>query len=42
MKIEIIKSLISNFESYANKSGEGVEFWLARDLQQLLGLYKMG
>lgn len=40
MKIEIIKSLISNFESYANKSGEGVEFWLARDLQQLLGYTK--
>jgi DNA-damage-inducible protein D len=40
MKIEIIKSLISNFESYANKSSEGVEFWLARDLQQLLGYTK--
>ncbi len=40
MKIEIIKSLISNFESYANKSKEGVEFWLARDLQQLLGYTK--
>lgn len=40
MKIEIIKSLIGNFESYANKSSEGVEFWLARDLQQLLGYSK--
>ncbi|MDP2703945.1 MAG: DNA damage-inducible protein D [bacterium] len=40
MKIEIIKSLIGNFESYANKSNEGVEFWLARDLQQLLGYTK--
>lgn len=40
MKIEIIKSLISNFESYANKSNEGVEFWFARDLQQLLGYAK--
>jgi len=40
MKIEIIRSLISNFESYANKSNEGVEFWLARDLQQLLGYAK--
>ena len=40
MKIEIIKSLISNFESYANKSSEGIEFWLARDLQQLLGYTK--
>lgn len=40
MKIEIIKTLINNFESYAKKSNEGVEFWLARDLQQLLGYAK--
>ncbi|MFA7252805.1 MAG: DNA damage-inducible protein D [Candidatus Paceibacterota bacterium] len=37
MKIEIIKLLISNFESYAQKTEQGVEFWLARDLQKLLG-----
>lgn len=40
MKIEIIQSLINNFESYAHKTKEGVEFWLARDLQQLLGYDK--
>ena len=40
MKIEIIKSLINNFEAHAHKSDEGVEFWLARDLQQLLGYTK--
>ena len=40
MKIEIIKSLVGNFESYAKTSDEGVEFWLARDLQQLLGYAK--
>lgn len=40
MKIEIIRSLISNFESHTNKSSEGVEFWFARDLQQLLGYAK--
>ena len=40
MKTEIIKSHISNFESHANKSSEGIEFWLARDLQQLLGYAK--
>ena len=40
MKIEIIKSLVGNFESYAKTSTEGVEFWLARDLQQLLGYAK--
>jgi len=40
MKKEIIQSLTSNFESYANKADEDVEFWLARDLQQLLGYDK--
>ena len=40
MKTEIIKSLISNFESCAQKTKEGIEFWLARDLQQLLGYSK--
>ncbi len=37
MKAEIIKSLTNDFESRAQKSEEGVEFWFARDLQQLLG-----
>lgn len=40
MKKEIIQSLTNNFESYANKTENGVEFWLARDLQQLLGYDK--
>lgn len=40
MKQEIIKSLTGNFESYINKTENGVEFWLARDLQQLLGYDK--
>lgn len=40
MKKEIIQSLVNNFESYAKKTEEGVEFWLARDLQQLLGYDK--
>lgn len=40
MKQEIIKSLTGNFESYVNKTENGVEFWLARDLQQLLGYDK--
>lgn len=40
MKTEIIKDHINRFESYANKSEEGVEFWLARDLQKLLGYTK--
>jgi len=40
MKKEIIQSLTNNFESYANKTDNGVVFWLARDLQQLLGYDK--
>ncbi len=40
MKKEIIQSLVNNFESYSQKTEEGVEFWLARDLQQLLGYDK--
>lgn len=40
MKTEIIESLANNFESYVNKTDDGVEFWLARDLQQLLGYDK--
>ena len=37
MKSEIIKSLTRNFESYVKTTENGVEFWFARDLQQLLG-----
>lgn len=40
MKQEIIKSLTKDFESYANKTKNGIEFWLARDLQHLLGYTK--
>ncbi len=40
MKTEIIKSLVNDFESYSHKTNEGIEFWLARDLQQLLGYTK--
>lgn len=37
MKTEIVQSLTASFESHANKTENGVEFWLARDLQKLLG-----
>ena len=37
MKTELIQSLTANFESFARKTDEGLEFWLARDLQKLLG-----
>ncbi len=40
MKTEIVESLANNFESHAHKTQEGVEFWLARDLQRLLGYDK--
>src|SRR3989339_1037601 len=34
---ELIHSLTKNFEDFANQTDDGVEFWLARDLQHLLG-----
>ncbi len=40
MKQEIVHTLTYNFESFVNKTEEGVEFWLARDLQHLLGYSK--
>lgn len=40
MKTEIIHSLTSTFEGHAQKTESGIEFWLARDLQRLLGYSK--
>ena len=40
METELINSLTNNFESFANKTEDGVSFWFARDLQQLLGYTK--
>lgn len=40
MKSELIHCLTGDFESFAHKTPEGVEFWLARDLQHLLGYAK--
>jgi len=40
MKKEVIQSLAKNFEDYTNTTKSGVEFWLARDLQYLLGCSK--
>ncbi len=37
MKKEIVKHLTEDFESYANQTENGIKFWLARDLQHLLG-----
>lgn len=38
--MEMIHSLTNNFESSSHKSDDGLEFWLARDLQHLLGYAK--
>lgn len=40
MKHEIINRLTSNFEDFVHQTEEGIEFWLARDLQHLLGYGK--
>ncbi len=37
MKHETVLSLTETFESHAQVTDSGVEFWLARDLQHLLG-----
>lgn len=40
MEKEIINSLTDSFESFAHKTEDAVEFWLARDIQHLLGYGK--
>ncbi len=37
MKTELISTLTETFEGHAQQTESGVEYWLARDLQQLLG-----
>jgi len=37
MEKETIHSLTTTFEAHAQQTEEGVEFWLARDIQHLLG-----
>ena len=37
MKHEIVQKLHKNFNDYAQKTENGLEFWFARDLQALLG-----
>ncbi|GAB1235553.1 DNA damage-inducible protein D [Ferrigenium sp. UT5] len=37
MKTEIVHTLTDTFEAHAQQAGKGIEFWLARDLQHLLG-----
>lgn len=40
MNTELVQSLTTTFESYARQTDGGVEFWLARDIQHLLGYTK--
>jgi len=40
MKKELIQSLTTTFEAHAQQTEGGVEYWLARDLQYLLGYSK--
>ena len=40
MTTDIIQSLTNNFESFVNCTEDNVEFWFARDVQQLLGYTK--
>jgi len=40
MKTDLIYALTDSFESHAQQTENGVEFWLARDIQHLLGYSK--
>ena len=40
MKTEVIHSLTTSFEGHARQTDGGIEFWLARDIQHLLGYAK--
>lgn len=40
MKAELIHSLTTSFEGHAQQTSGGIEFWLARDIQHLLGYAK--
>lgn len=37
MQKDIVNSLTENFEAHAQQTDNGIEYWLARDLQHLLG-----
>lgn len=40
MKTEIVHSLTNTFEAHAQQTESGIEYWLARDIQHLLGYSK--
>lgn len=40
MKTDLVRSLTETFEGHAQQTESGIEYWLARDLQHLLGYSK--
>jgi DNA-damage-inducible protein D len=40
MKTELVQTLTTTFEAHAQQTDSGVEYWLARDIQYLLGYAK--
>lgn len=40
MNTELVQTLTSTFEAHAQQTDDGVEYWLARDIQHLLGYSK--
>lgn len=40
MKADLVQSLTTTFEGHAQRTEHGIEYWLARDLQALLGYTK--
>jgi DNA-damage-inducible protein D len=40
MKTELVQTLTTTFEAHAQQTDGGVEYWLARDIQHLLGYAK--
>ena len=40
MKTNFIHTLTHTFEAHAHHTNDGIEFWLARDFQKLLGYGK--
>ena len=40
MKTDLVQTLTITFEAHAQQTEDGVEYWLARDIQHLLGYSK--
>lgn len=40
MRTELVQALTTTFEAHAQQTESSIEFWLARDLQYLLGYTK--